>query len=161
MHSDMLFVEEEKHLAVFDKGGNCLLQEEVVQFSIEEDRLNATLPLFDSLQCVAECSWLLQKGKLVRDRFFFKTQRKENAESLLAYAFFETLLYGGNWGEFLSDELLLDKDKIKGFIGDFAGVQLTDNPLCSALLRRKKENLYEAAYFFVEVKEGKIYDIKG
>lgn len=160
-YQNLLFVEGENRLAVFDKRGNCLLQEEISCFSVENDRLNATLPLFDSLQCVAECSWSIQEEKLVKEEFSIKVGKEEYIEKLFAYAFFESLLYGGNWTRFLSDELLLEKEKLQAFIGDFAGVQLTDNPLCCALLRRKEENLYEAAYFFVEIKDGKICDIKG
>ena len=95
-----------------------------------------------------------------KEEFFVRVGEEELQEKLLPYVFFEHLLFGGNYEAFLSDELLPDKEKIKGFIGDFVGVHLTEDLSC-ALLRRKKENLYEAVYFGVEIKDGKICDIKG
>ena len=140
-HNGLLFAEGDGRLAVFNKTG-CLLQEEVVCFSVEENTLKATLPLFDSLRCTAECTWRMEDNKLVKEEFFVRVGEEELQEKLLPYVFFEHLLFGGNYEAFLSDELLPDKEKIKGFIGDFAGVHLTEDLSC-ALLRRKKENLLQ------------------
>lgn len=160
-HGGLFFLEGENRLAAFTREGKCVLEEEILSFSFEENRLNATLPLFDSLQCVANCAWELSETDCRLQKFNVKTKRFEGTERLLPYVFFESVLIGGNFEAYLSDELLPEKDKLKGFIGEFVSVALTEDPYTCALLRKKGENLYEAAYFTVEVKEGKICDIKG
>ncbi len=161
-HGELLFLESDNRLAVYNKSGKCLLQEEIVEFSVSENTLHATLPLSDSLNRVAECEWELTQTECIRTRFVI---RQENAsasspDGLLAYAFFEGLLIGADVNGLLCDELASSADNVKEFLGDFKSVILTDSPNVCGLIRKKSEHLYEAAYFAVEIEKGKITDVK-
>lgn len=159
-HGGLFFLNAGSALAAYTKNAECVLREETLRFSFEGNELTATLPLFDSLQCVAECAWTLSEMGCERKKCTLLTKERENIPALLPYVFFESLLLGGNYAEYLSDELLTKQDALRDFIGDFQSVIFTDEPNVCALFRKRKENLYEAAYFAVEVKDGKIVDIK-
>ena len=80
---------------------------------------------------------------------------------LLAYAFFESLLIGGEYTCFLADELLPRTGEIAGFLGDFKSVLPTDDPFVCRLIYQKGERLFEARDFKVSLKKDKITDITG
>lgn len=79
---------------------------------------------------------------------------------LLPFAFFESVLYGGDFQAFLDDELLETADKIKDFLGDFRSVVLTKNTNTCGLVYVKGEHLFEVKHASVELKDGKITEIK-
>ena len=143
--------------------------EEVLSFSVADGTLNATLPLSDCLGRVADCAWLLSKQGCQRTAFTLRqtrtqtgeTDERKIAEELLPYAFFESVLLGVNYAEFLADELADKADQIVGFLGDFAGVCLTQDPHTCGLIRKKAPRLFEVAYYTVTTENGKITDITG
>ena len=158
-HGSFFFVENKNQLLAYDENGRCVLNEEVISYDFDGETLKATLPLFDSRQGVVECAWELNESIRQTKRSLI-VKSEEIANRLLPYVFFESLLIGGNFEEYLSAELLPQKEEIKQFIGNFEKVCLTDNPHCCALLRKKKDRLFEAAYFTVEMHDGKITDVK-
>ena len=81
-------------------------------------------------------------------------------ENLLPYAFFESILIGANYVDFLCDDLLSDGEKIVDFLGDFSGVILTEDVHTCGLVKQKGERLFEVEYFTVEIKDGKIADVR-
>lgn len=162
-YAGLLFIQTENRLMVYAKDGNCLLNERFLQFSVVENTLNATLPLSDHRGSVAECRWELDENSCQRTECIVRSPKREDEETLpndlLAYIFFESVLIGANFDDILSDELLSEKDKIVDFLGNFEAVIQTESPTTCGLLRKKSDRLYEAAYFMVEVTDGKITDI--
>ena len=166
-HGGLFFVESKRHLAVYTGMGKCVLQEEVLSFSITETELNATLPLSDSLGRVADCTWKLSATGCHRTRFDLHQTRTCTGETdtdkirdeLLPYAFFEKVLLGENYEALLSDGLRPKANSIVGFLGDFQAVSLTPDPYVCGLIREKSPRLYEVNYFTVKVEQGKIADI--
>ena len=157
----------EKRLLVFRKNGEKLLDEQILSYSISDKVLHAELPLSDRLGRSAVCTWSLENDNFQRTEFTLRalTSAEQNdhkpADELIPYAFFESVLLGANYADFLSDELIPDADKIRSFLGDFISVVLTDNPFVCGLVRSKGERLYSLSYYRVTLQNGKIIDVNG
>lgn len=159
-HGDLFFIQSEKQLAIYTKGGKRVFLEEFLAFDVTENELNATLPLSDSLNRVADCRWALDEHGLTQTQFTLR-QSAERAESeLVAYAFFESVLLGAPYQDFLAEELLPQAEKLISFLGPFEGVTLTADPYTCGLVKKKGERVFELAYFTVVMKNNKIFDIK-
>lgn len=161
-YGELLFLESKNRFAVYNKSGKCLLREEILAFSVGENTLHATLPLSDSLNRIAECTWELTDTECIRTQFVIRQESASDAppDGLLAYAFFEGLLIGADVSGLLCDELASSTENLKEFLGEYESVILTDTPNVCGLVRQKRERLYEAAYFTVEIENGKITDVK-
>ena len=162
----LFFVEGQGALAAFNAAGECVLNEKISEYRIENDVLSAVLPLSDSLGRFAECAWALTEDACFQTSFKVRQSAAGKDEEalrgeLIPYAFFESVLIGADFSELLSDELKERAQHIKAFLGDFVSVVLTDRPNTCGLVRKKKERLFEVHYFTAEVKDGKIVDIRG
>ena len=168
-HSDLFFIEGKNHLAIYTNEGKCVLMEEILSFSVNEQELNATMPLSDSLGRVADCTWRLDKTGCYRTRLTLRQARAHDGDideekihsELLAYTFFESVLLGDNYAELLSKELQPKANSIASFLGDFRAISLTADPYTCGLIQKKAPRLYEVAYFTVKVEHGKITDVTG
>ena len=163
IHNDFVLLKGEERLGVFSLTCKRLLVERVTEYSLDGNTLSAALPLSDRLQRSAKCKWLLD-GETCKQTEFTLLQPTADGEipdDLLAYAFFEQALLGGDIREFLSEALQPDADSIRAFLGDFIAVTLTPEPTLCGLVRRKADRLFSVDYFAVEIKEGKITDVKG
>ncbi len=164
-HNDLFFIKAEKQLAIYTKTGKCVFLEEILDYSIEENTLNATLPLSDRLGRQAKCTYSLTDEGCYQTQFLLQQYRNQNqsdekiAEALLPYVFFESVLLGANYKDFLCEELLKNADKIRSFLGDFKGVTLTQDAKTCGLIYQKGTDLYEITYYTVELEEGKISDV--
>ncbi len=155
-------------LAVYTLSGECALMENVISCSIEAGTLYAVLPLSDSLGRVADCAWELSEQGVTRTKCTLLQSRTKSGESdpetlkaeLLPFAFFESVLLGANYASFLSDDLAPQADKLKGYLGDFCSVTLTDDPSVCGLVYKKADRLFEIVHFSVTLENGKITDIK-
>ena len=169
LYADLFFIEGQNHLAIYTKWGKCVFLEKILNFEVRENTLNATLPLSDSLGRVAECAWTLDENGCTQTKFALRqsrtfdgdTEPKKLNEELLPYAFFESVLLGANYAEFLSEELAAQAKHIVEFLGDFKAVTLTEDPNTLGLVREKAPRLFTLSYFTVETKNGKIIDVKG
>ncbi len=162
----LFFVEGQGALAVFNAAGECVLNEKISEYRIENDVLSAVLPLSDSRGRFAECAWALTDDTCFQTSFKVRqtdTGKDEETlrDELIPYAFFESVLIGADFSELLSDELKERAQHIKAFLGDFVSVVLTEQPNTCGLVRKKKERIFEVHYFTAEVKDGKIVDIRG
>ena len=159
----LLLLKGENTLGVYDLTGNRLLLERFKECTLSQNILNATLPLSDRLQRFAKCEWELIDGTCKQRAFSIieRGEREQPSDDLLAYAFFESALFGGNFCEFLSDGLRDDAQHIRAFLGDFIAVTLTETPTVCGLVREKKERLFAVDYYEVEIENGKITDVKG
>ena len=166
-HGDLLFLYAQGQLAVYTLQAKRLLWERVHGYAVENGVLSATLALSDSLGRVADCKWNCGENELVRTQCTLRQSRTHAGDTardaiereLIPYAFFESVLIGANYAEMLSDELVKERDKIKGFLGDFTAISPTDEPQTYALFYPKAENVFQAQYYTVRVKNGKIEDI--
>lgn len=156
---DLLFIKSPTQLAVYTKTGKRVFLEKVLSHSVENNVLQARLPLEESLGRVADCAYELSADDCKRSACTLSQVRTEKLDDLLPLAFFESVLIGANYEEFLCDELVPEKEKIGAFLGDFVAVCPTEQENCFALLRQKQERLFEAAYYTVSIKNGKITDI--
>lgn len=160
-HAGLILLRSPKELAVYTKTAQLLLCEQVLDFSLEEGALRASLPVFDCLGQTADCAWALSADDCKQTEFTLRAQNRPNVlEELLPYAFFESVLIGGNYADFLCDELLQDAERIRAFLGNFIGVTLTKEPQCCGLIRKKAERLFSVSYYCVEIVDGKITDVK-
>ncbi len=163
-HGDFLCLRGENTLGIYDLTCKPLLVEEVSEYEWQENALVATLPLSDSLRRTAKCRWELTRAGCTLTEFSLEqptSQEGEPPTGLLAYAFFESVLLRADCTPLLSDELRADKEKILAFLGEFTTVTLTENPNECGLVRKKAERLYTLDYFTVEIREGKIVDVRG
>ena len=166
--SGLFFLKAPNMLAVYTRLGERVLMENVLSFSIEASVLRATLPLSDSLGRVADCEWELSEEGVTRTKFTLSQARTVSGENnpetlkaeLLPFAFFESVLLGTNCEAFLSDDLAPQADKLKGYLGNFCSVTLTDTPNVCGLVYQKADRLFEIVEFSVSVEQGKITDIK-
>ena len=162
--NDLCVIHTENQLALYTRECKRLLLEEILDFSIENDTLQATLPLCDHLKRIAVCSWALTPTSCTQTEFLIKQSTEvplSTPEDLLAYAFFESFLIGADATEFLSEDLRSQTAKIKAFLGEFTAVLPTEDKYTCALIKRKKERLFEAVYYRVTIENGKIVDVQG
>ena len=169
IHAGLYFIEGERHLAVYTPTGKCVLLEEVLSFSVTDEELRAVLPLSDCLGRVADCTWSLHENGCVRTKLTLQqnhtqtgeTDEDKIADELLPYAFFQSVLLGVNYADYLSPALADKANQIIDFLGDFRSVCITDESRTCGLIREKAPRLFEVAYFTVTVENGKIVDIVG
>ena len=164
LQNGLCFIHTQNQLAVYTKECKRLLLEEILDFSIENDTLHATLPLSDHLKRIAVCSWALSAVSCTQTEFTIKQASGfplSTPDDLLSYAFFESVMLGADVAEFLSEDLRPQTAKIKGFLGEFTAVLPTEDKYTCALIKREKERLFEAVYYTVTIENGKIIDVQG
>ena len=158
---DLVLLKSPTQLAVLTLTGKRVLLESIREFSHENDELFLTLPLCDSLGREAKCTYRLDKDGCQRTAFsLIQAQSDSVLEELLPYAFFESVLLGLDYENLLNDELKAKSGELRAFLGEFVAVIQTKTPNVCALVREKKERLYELSYYTVEIADGKICDIK-
>lgn len=155
-------------VAVYAKTGERVLMEETLSCAVEAGVLQATLPLSDSLGRVADCAWEISERGVTRTKCTLSQSRAKSGEAdpesikteLLPFAFFESVLLGADYACMLSDDLVAQADKLKGYLGDFLSVTLTDDPSVCGLVYKRAERLFEIVNFSVSLENGKITDIR-
>ena len=167
-HEGLFFIEGENSLAIYTKWGDCVFMEQILQFSVEGNTLNAYLPLSDSLNRVANCAFSLSETGCQRTKFVITQQYtregdsnpKKLSEELLPYVFFESVLLKEDYISLLSEELKPKAQHIQDFLGDFIGVTLTSDPNTYGLIYRKGERVFSVVEHTIMQENGKIMDIK-
>ncbi len=160
---DFVLVKGEGVLGIFNRNCKRLFWERVSAYTLEENRLHATLPLFDRLQRSAQTEWELTETECRLRSFTLRQQseEKEPPSALLAYAFFESILLKADFTPFLCDELVADAEQIRAFLGEFFSVLPTNSENECGLVRQKGERLFSVDYYSVRIEKGKIIDITG
>lgn len=84
-------------------------------------------------------------------------------EKIIPYVFLEDLFVGENIDDYLSQNVLENKDKLKGYLGDFIGItppkeHRTIDEI--GLIYKRKDRVYYVDYFNFELENGKICNIK-
>lgn len=161
----------EKRLLVFRKNGEKVLDEQILSYSLLGNVLRAELPLSERFGRTAVCAWSLANDDFQRTEFTLRArtadgqnadgQHAQTPDELLAYAFFESVLIGANYADFLCDELAANADKIVDFLGAFIAITLTDDPFTCGLVRKKADRLFSLSYYHVKIQDGTIIDVHG
>jgi hypothetical protein len=158
---EFLLIKSPEMLAIYHENGTQLFLESVIEYSLQENELKVTLPLRSHLSQTMECEYTLTPTQAVRTRFALRAPQTPNAqESLLAYAFFESVLLGLDYTPLLCDELLKQKENLLAFIKGYTFVTLTQKENECALVYPKGERLFELRLYRVEIENGKIIDVK-
>ena len=161
-HQNLCFVVTKNRLAIYTKAAKCVFMEEILDFSVEDTTLNATLPLSDSLNRTAKGQWQLSENNCIQTQCILSqsTDKDTPPEGLLAYAFFESILLGADYPSFLSDSLREHAEKIKSYLGNYLSVSFTDTPNVCALIYERAPRLFKAEYFLIEIENDKITNIR-
>lgn len=163
--SGLIFLEDKRSLIAFTLDGQQVFHEQILTYSFEKERLNATLPLLDSKKRYADGSWILSEDGVKNERLTILQAKQSNEDllpnELLAYAFFESVLIGADYVEFLSPNLRKKAPALKGFLGNFKEVLPTEEENACDLVYPKSERLFEVKRFRVEIENGLISDLKG
>ena len=151
-------------IMLFDARARLLLCEYVAEYALDDDGITALLPLSDRLRRFADCRFQFTENGIKQTKFTVR-QSGENEESvteeILPYAFFESVCIGAEFENMLSPALQEKADELRGFLGNFCSVTLTDDPKEIGLIYPKAERLFEVRYYRVEIENGKICDITG
>jgi hypothetical protein len=173
-YQNFTLISSSTQIALYNQRGKRLLLENATSFSMQNGSLIATLPLSDSLNRTAECSWALE-GETAKQTAFTiiqqtkvclpATEAKESKsaivrDEILPYAFLESALLGLDCSELLSEELKPKASALKEFLGDYESVVLTKNHAVCGLVRKKADRLFEVDEYFVDVEDGKIKDVQ-
>ena len=163
IYRSLILLRETERLTVFNSRAELLLCEKIINCQIDGDEITALLPLSDRLGRVAECTWKIENGSLTRTRFTVKQRQTDDGtpEGLIAYAFFESVLIGAPFEQFLNGDLQEKAAELGEFLGDFIAVTLTDKENEIGLVYEKTPRIFELRYFRVEIKNGQICDIVG
>ncbi|MBQ8428266.1 MAG: hypothetical protein IJX18_03325 [Clostridia bacterium] len=146
---------------LLNEKAEIVLMEACEEVHIEAECLHALLPLENSRGRKAKCTWDLTGGDCVRKEFTLLQPTLQETEGLIAYGFFESLLIGADYTQFLSESLKKDQEKIPAFLGNFLSVLPTDKENACNLVYQKAERLFEIKTFRLQIEEDKIIDIQG
>lgn len=163
---DVFLLQTQTAVAVYSKRAERLLTENASQCQAKNGKLYLETPLCERLGRTAICVYDLQNG-CTRESYTLRQTRTESGENdteklreeLLAYAFFESVLIGAEYAEFLSDELRERKEDVRAFLGDFLSVTRTNEANECGLVKEKQPRLFQVDYFKVRIENGKICDI--
>jgi hypothetical protein len=164
-HNDLFFIQGKKMLAIYTKEGRQVFLEEIIEYTIEENMLNATLPLSDCLGRQKKCTYSLtadgcyQTQAILQQRIENNQTQEEIVSALVPYLFFENLLLRGDYAQFLCDDLQKDAEKFPAFLGEFQEIVLTKNENVLGLVYAKSSNLFQVVYYTVTMENGKITDV--
>ena len=164
----LIGLETKEKLALYTRAGECVFYEDVLSYTVENEELNATLPLSNCLGRTAECRYELTEFSCRRISVALRQTRAENGEttddkialSLLPFAFLESVLLGIDYTQFLSKDLLGKAETLRAFLGEFVAVVPTRKPNVCGLVRQKADRLYEVESVSLEITDGKITDIR-
>ena len=160
--NNVFFIKSQNSLAIYNKSGKQLFLEDILEYSTEENTLNATLPLSNRFGWQKKCSYTLTEEGCFQTQTTLQqlpSLLPPHHDALIAYAFFESLLLGADYQQFLSEELTKNAQQLPAFLGNFQEIVLTDKENICGLVYEKAEALYEIVYYTIEVQEGKIVDI--
>ena len=162
---DLLFIKSRKQLAIYSPFGEKLWLENATEFSLTDDGFQVEIPLLDSKNRRMESVWEVKDDKVhcVSRKLLAGVhegaQEESIQEELLAYAFFESVRFGGDIRPFLSEEMQEKQEQIAQFLGEFCEVSPTANPNICALVYPCGEQIFSVRFYTVHIKNGKIDDI--
>ena len=164
----VVFFGKDNLINLYDLNGEnirCIFSRRVNEYSFENE-FSTTENLCDMAKHKIACTWdydgkiMQEKSKTVSKSDTFCVSNLTN--ELLPFAFTEELFAGGDIREYLAENMLNNADKLRGFFGNFIGVfpppYIKDK--CVGVVYPNGNNKYLAGYFYFEIENGKITNIK-
>ena len=158
---NFLLVKGREALAVFSRKAELLLSERYLTADVIGNELHFTAPLSDHYKRVAQVTYRAEEEGLIKISHSVKQSDDKPVESLLAYAFFESVRIGGNFQDFLCEELSENQENIRSFLGNFSHVIPTDSPTECLLVFPISQQLFDVRKYKVVIENGKIHDVSG
>ncbi len=156
---DFYLLTSQNAFCLLNKKAETLLYERCESVSLEGNLLTAILPLQSSKARKAKCVWRLDDTPQ-REQFNLLQPTKEKSSGLLAYAFFQSVLLGLEYEQFLSSPIREKAKEIPAFLGDFQDVIPQEEENACGLIYQKSERLYEIKIFRVTTEGDKIIEIE-
>ena len=158
---ELVGVKTTEEVAVFSTSAKRLLLERYTAIDEREGALCLTIPLSDRYRRQADCRYAIEANSLHRVSYQLRQAETAEKDSLIAYAFFESVRIGAEFSSFLCEDLQKNTTAIRDFLGDFLHVLPTENPKQCLLVYQKAERLFDVRPFTVEVEKDTITDITG
>lgn len=142
-------------LVVISSKGQVVFFNRVQQFEFGE--MLKVVSQFETCTCAkAQCYYTYDNQKLT----LCKSKTIEEyapQNSILHFAFFESILTGGDYERYLSDELRQKAKHLKSFLGDYVGVSIPTEKfytehgdiLAAGLIYPQSKNLFTVKYYAV------------
>lgn len=162
LNGKYILFETERALLVLSDEGKILLERQAEKRDLSGDELCVISPVCDSIgRRKKEVFSLGETFSRTEYSLLVPETARAAEESLLVYAFFESILVGADVTPFLSPELREKVDSLREFLGEFSAVTLTNDPNAVGLVKRKRERVFEVRRYVAEIENGKIVDVKG
>lgn len=158
-------LESGKTLVILSEKGEVVFLNEVISAEYGE-RLKISVAFGTCTAARADCEYSYDGEKLTLTGS--KTvETLPPDESILCFAFFESVLTFGDFEKYLSPELAQKAGDLREYLGKFTGVTvptekfylLHPDEKAAGLVYPKGGNLYEIRYYAVELKEGKVDNV--
>lgn len=163
-----VFFENEKRLYLFDVASvpRKIFENKVSAFSVKGDF--ATKYVLPDMAKHTVIVYYNYDGKNLSEKNRTVSAQKDFSiislpQNLVPYAMMEALLAGDDLTPFLTGKTAENKDRIKGFFGEFTGI--TPPPAFKpqellGVVRKISDKIYSVEYFSFEFEDGKICNIK-
>lgn len=149
-----LLLQSENAFGLVDRDGTLLLSSEGRILSAEET-LKAEIPFHDCMGHTAVCEWELP----FRLSACSVRSAREPTAATRALALFESALIGADCTPFLHPSLKDKAGDLRGFLGDFLSVVLSDKTDEVGLVFSVRERVFEVRHFRVDTEDGLISNI--
>lgn len=149
----------EKRLVLLTKTA-CVFDEEYSSYDLNGNVLTVYAPAHTHRRALKKTDYDLSDPEIKKIGYSLIGEDTLFEDDLIPYAFFESISVNGDYENFLADELKEKKEYLRDFIGDFLYAEPTDCPSEIAVCKQKCDRVFSFAYFSVEMKDGKITDIK-
>lgn len=146
-------------VAVFSSFCRPLLLQDYLTADVDDGGISLTIPLSDRYQRTAECRYTINDGALSQERYVIKQDCALPEDGLIAYAFFESVRIGADLTPFLADDLPMNAEDVRSFLGEFLHVLPCEEPTDCLLVYKKSERLYDVRKYTVSLQNGKVSDI--
>ena len=150
----------DQRIAVYSPRAEKLLEEDALDFFVENETLTALLPLSGKRRRTAKATYEITERTCARTQITLQQDETAPRDGLLAYAFFQSVLLGLDAAPFLCAELKEKAGDLASFLGDFCHVLPTDEETTCRLIYEKKPRLFDVREYAVTVENGEITDIQ-
>ncbi len=161
----------QKKLLFFNQSCQLLLESFYTDYTIT-DRLQLSLQYNDLAHHTLQQTYLLEENKLLLKEQTLHQQENFSISALhiklLPFAFFQSILIGGNFSAYLSPNLQDKQELLKEYLGNFIEVQIPKDIFyhhhgeinAVALVYQKSKSLFEIKFFVTQIEDGKICNIQ-
>lgn len=161
----VLLLTTNERLAIISENGKVVFYNQVNDFKIGE-KLTVKKPFESCTGAYAQCEFAYDGCKFLLEKSVTEESFPPDNE-ILHFAFFESVLYCGNFSKYLSDELAEKAEFLKDYLGDFCDVAVPSESFFKTrkikravgLVYPESKNKFFVKYYSVEVDNGKICNI--